>query len=191
MQRYKYRKTIDQRHEPLLNVLIGAGTTSYDGWLSTDYPFFDITNPKHWNYLFKKNKPDYLLAEHVFEHLTVEQAKMALTCAFSALNEKGNFRIAVPDKNHPDPDYIEHVRPGGSGPGCDDHKSFWEYKSFCEMASAIGYHCNTLEYFDEKGQLHSSELDENLGKINRSIHSYKGSIKGYSSLIVDLVKPSS
>ena len=184
--RLKYRRAISTNKNSLLKILIGSGATSYEGWLSTDYPFFDITNAAHWNYIFKKRKADHLLAEHVLEHLTPTQVEKSLQNAFKHLNPGGIFRIAVPDKNHPNPDYIEHVRPGGSGPGCDDHKSFWDYNTFSQLACKIGFKVSQIEFYDESGNLNSSAIDIEKGPIKRSCTIPNQSIHDYSSLVLDL-----
>jgi len=52
--------------------------------------------------------------------------------AFDFLRIGGTLRIAVPDGCHPDPNYIEHVRPGGTGAGADDHQFLYTYKTITE-----------------------------------------------------------
>ena len=73
--RFKYRKLINRANRPI-KLVVGAGLTEFQDWITTDYPFFDITNRKHWKFLFSKIKPDNLLAEHVMEHLTAHQVEI-------------------------------------------------------------------------------------------------------------------
>ena len=54
-----------------LRVVLGAGGTSYPGWIGTDRETLDLTSPRDWSRLFAPGSIDRLLAEHVFEHLTV------------------------------------------------------------------------------------------------------------------------
>ena len=123
--------------------------------------------------------------------LTEEEVEITLQNAFHFMNSNGCFRIAVPDKNHPNPNYIEYVRPGGSGPGCDDHWSFWSFESISGLAKKIGFKSNLIEYYDGFGKLHSVPIDDEKGIIKRSVtkSSTNATIPDYSSLIVDLIKP--
>jgi predicted SAM-dependent methyltransferase len=187
--RIRYRKYVQQSNSPL-KVVLGSGTTDLENWVSTDYPFFDILKAKQWNFLFRSKSPQFLLAEHVLEHLTEKDVGIALSNAYKYLGPDGNFRIAVPDKNHPNTDYIEYVRPGGNGPGCDDHKSFWEIDSLSELAESIGYEVTPLECYNKEGVFYQSQqYDNKKGYIFRSrLNGVSNLISDYSSLIVDLRK---
>jgi predicted SAM-dependent methyltransferase len=55
-----------------MKVIIGAGRTSYDGWLSTQEHELNLLSKESWNRLFEPGGVDALLAEHVWEHLTYE-----------------------------------------------------------------------------------------------------------------------
>ena len=116
-----------------LKIIIGAGATRYDGWIATDIPAFDILNREHWTLLFPEHSIDRMLAEHVFEHLTPEQLAAVLREARRYLNSGGRIRFAVPDGNHPDPNYIDRVRPGGSGIGASDHKVLYDCDSISNL----------------------------------------------------------
>lgn len=172
-----------------LKVILGAGFTEYDGWVKTDYPFFDITNEKHWNYFFDTKKPSKLLCEHVLEHFTDTDVNAILKLAFQHLELNGNIRIAVPDKKHPNPAYIEYVRPGGSGWGADDHRSFWNNDSMGDLLNKIGFEVSLLEYYNDEKKLITSKFDLDNGEINRShAYGFKNEIENYSSLIIDAKK---
>ena len=69
------------------------------------------------------------MAEHVFEHLTVSDAKIACENCHKFLRKGGNLRIAVPDGFFPDKEYIDLVKPGGSGLGAKDHKKLYNFRS--------------------------------------------------------------
>ncbi len=107
-------------------MILGAGRTQYSGWIATDYPVFDIFKSWQWSFLLKGTKLDNILMEHVLEHFTKRQVGAFLRLAKKYLKPNGIIRIAVPDGFHPNPDYIEFVKPGGSGPGADDHKILWK-----------------------------------------------------------------
>lgn len=186
--RASIRRLIDG-HDKELKVNLGAGGIDFEGWIATDYPFFDITNPRHWNYFFKRRKPLRLLAEHVLEHLTEEQVNMVFRNASVHLKVGGSFRIAVPDAWHSNPDYVECVRPGGWGHGSDDHKTFWNIESLSSVAEKYGFQVVALEYFDADKNFRSVPFDDKFGIIRRSrTKGYKSLVEGSSSLIIDCIK---
>ncbi|NEN23421.1 hypothetical protein G3O08_07900 [Cryomorpha ignava] len=173
-----------------LKLNIGSGILSYQGWTDLNLPFFDLTSDKLWVYFFQGSPINNILLEHVLEHLTVDDVRHSLKLAKTYLVKNGRIRIAVPDKNHPNPEYIEYVRPNGSGPGADDHKSFWNYSDFLNLAKELGYNYELFEYYKEDGELIMNELDEKNGIVTRTARNpSKGSIEDYSSLIVDLIAP--
>jgi predicted SAM-dependent methyltransferase len=65
----------------------------------------------------------------------------------------------VPDGLHPDPEYIEWARPGGSGSGALDHKVLYDYHSLEDVLQAAGFQVRRLEYFDEEGRFHFATND--------------------------------
>jgi predicted SAM-dependent methyltransferase len=188
-QKRQLKKEIEAVEGPL-KVILGSGKTEFAGWIATDYPFFDITNPKDWRYFFNSKNPDNLLAEHVLEHLSEDQVAKVLKLAYQYLNPGGCFRIAVPDKNHPNPQYIEFVRPGGSGVGAHDHKSFWDYKSLSKVCQEYNFTPKLLEYYDKEGNFHRFELNKKNGIIKRTGVNNQQHPKGFhrSSLIIDALK---
>src|SRR5690554_2271245 len=92
-----------------LRVVLGAGGIYQEGWIATDIDRLNIVQEQDWHALFVPNSIDVLLAEHVWEHLTLEEGVIGLKHCFQFLKPGGYFRIAVPDGNHPDPEYIEYV----------------------------------------------------------------------------------
>lgn len=171
-----------------LKIIIGAGITQFDGWVATDIPAFDILKHGHWAELFQPNSIDRMLAEHVFEHLTPHQFQDFLRIARIYLSDEGCIRVAIPDGYHPDPNYIEHVRPGGIGVGADDHKVLYTCDSMADILNAQGYDYQFLEYFDADGQFHRVDWQTKDGFIQRSSQYDKRNADGklaYTSLIVD------
>lgn len=132
------------------------------------------------------------MAEHVWEHLTGEGALQANANCYEFLRPGGRLRIAVLDGFHPDPAYIEYIRPGGPGPGADDHKVFYYYQSLKEQLEKTGFMVHLLEYWDERGHFHFREWTSEDGHIRRSkrydLRNQDGSLV-YNSLIVDAVNP--
>lgn len=180
------------RNKSAIKLVIGAGDTTFKGWLSTDYPILDVTNAQHWHQFFSRSTIRRILAEHVFEHLTVEQLKTFLNVVRPYLTPDANIRIAVPDGNHPEQKYIEYVEPDGKGDGADDHKVLYTYQLLQDAIETEGYRVVLLEYYDEKGTFHEQPWDEADGDIKRSkrnqlsaADSPPGRPLNYTSLIVD------
>lgn len=199
---YRRRQSIAQRQRSIreqakrliaqgnpLKIVIGAGTTQYEGWVSTDLPYHDILMDNDWAALFTAGTIDRILAEHVFEHLTIDQFQAFLRITRRYLTTTGRIRIAVPDGNHPDHVYIDYVRPNGTGIGADDHKVLYTYELMQNAVEQAGYNYQFLEWFDSDGQFHQVEWDSADGHIHRSAHYDKrnqGKPLSYTSLIVDV-----
>jgi predicted SAM-dependent methyltransferase len=170
----RQRLRVQINNSDKLKVIIGAGDTSYEGWIATNYSVFDARNEKHWEELFGDRLIDNLLAEHVFEHLFYEDSLKAWQIAFDFLKSGGRMRIAMPDRNHPSLYHKNLVKPNGLEPGADDHKFFWGYIELTQVLKKIGYKIELLEYFDENGVYHFKDWSIDDGYIERSKRFYKG-----------------
>jgi predicted SAM-dependent methyltransferase len=132
------------------------------------------------------------MAEHVWEHLTDHDTALANKNCFQYLKPGGVLRLAVPDGFNPSKEYIEYVRPGGTGPGADDHKVLYTYQSMKERLERAGFKINTLEYWDENGKFYYIDWTDEGGRIRRSRRYDPRNQDGrlhYTSLIVDAIKP--
>jgi len=174
---------------------IGAGpdgaAPEYKDWVATDIEILDITDTENWKKLLGKKQLDNILAEHVWEHLSDNDTKLANLNCFKFLKKGGKLRIAVPDGFHPDATYIENVRPGGKGVGSDDHKILYTYKSMKDRLEAAGFKVDLVEYWDEHGTFQFKDWDPADGYIKRSRLNDPRNQKGelvYTSLFVDAVK---
>lgn len=166
---------------------IGSGNNHYSGWINLDLPYFDVTTAISWEKYLNSYKFHAILMEHVLEHLTENDIRTALSLAKKYMAPDGTIRIAVPDSYHPNPEYINHVKPNGIGPGADDHKTFWNIDTFTDLAKDLGFLVEAKEYYNHKGELVMNNLDEVLGPITRTARKpRKTGITDYSSLIVDL-----
>jgi predicted SAM-dependent methyltransferase len=99
-----------------------------------------------------------------------------------------NIRIAVPDGYHKDKEYIEWVRPGGSGIGADDHKHLFNWKSLSKYFEEHGFKAHPVEYWDKDGKFHTTYENDEKGYVLRSFINDKRNSDGkphYTSLIVD------
>lgn len=188
----KNRIIQNARKEKKIKIIIGSGKDygEENEWLNTDIPHFNILDANDWKYFFGKQKIDNLLGEHVMEHLTENETVKALKLAFEYLKPGGIFRIAVPDGFHPNPNYIEYVKPGGAGPGCEDHKVLWNYQTLTKAAATQNFTFNLLEYYNEDGKFYMKEFSISDGYIKRSKRNNFswGVIKDYTSLIIDFTK---
>lgn len=132
-----------------------------------------------------------MLAEHVWEHLTLKEASIAFKYCFKYLKHGGYFRIAVPDGYHVDKDYIDYVKVRGTGPGSDDHKVLYTIEVLQKMLEDAGFTVKPLEYFNKNGEFIFNEWSTDQGKIHRSMRfdsRNQGSTLSYTSLIVDAYK---
>lgn len=180
---YKYRHI-------RLKIIVGSAGTKFNGWINTDINILDITSFSDWQKFFKNSEISNILAEHVWEHLTKEESKIALDNCFKFLKKDGRLRIAVPDGNFPDKDYINHVKPGGHGAGSDDHKILYTHATLCKELENAGFMVQLVEYFDENGRFLKNKWSAEEGFIHRSFEFDKrneNELK-YTSLIIDGIK---
>ncbi|MGY4383132.1 putative SAM-dependent methyltransferase [Pedobacter sp. UYP24] len=173
-----------------LQIIIGAHNTDYDSWLPTNIESLNLLQIDSFKYLFGDKKATRFLAEHVFEHISYHDALIALKNCYQYLEKGGSVRIAVPDGFHPNPEYINMVKPGGFGEGAHDHKLLYDYKKLSAVFEEAGFTPSLLEYYDESGKFHFTEWDSKDGHVIRSKR-YDKRFKeplGYSSLIIDGIK---
>ena len=186
---YRLRRFAPQRP---LRVVLGASAHFPCGWFATEFEFLDMLKPESWRQWFEPSGVEALLAEHVWEHLSAEQGLRAARLCYEYLKPGGYLRVAVPDGLHPNPDYVEAVRPGGSGAGADDHKLLYTHQSLSALFQEAGFEVRLLEYFDEQGEFHAVEWDPQGGFILRSSRfdprNQAGQLR-YTSVILDAVKP--
>lgn len=174
-----------------IRIIVGSGGIPLGGWIGTDINTLNITNKNDWGKLFRPLSIHAILAEHVLEHLSIEEASCSLDNCFNYLTHNGYMRIAVPDGFHPSEKYIQNVMPGGKGSGSMDHKVLYNYKTLTNILESNGFQVILLEYFDEKGEFHFKDWDPYKGMIVRSMRYDPRNREGsmiYSSLIVDAVK---
>ena len=186
-----YVRRAVRRNRSGLRIIIGASGTAYAGWIPTEYPLIDVGDAVSLRRFFKDGSVDAILAEHVWEHLSLGQAAAAAENCFRLLKGGGYLRIAVPDGLHPDKEYIDYVRPGGHGAGSDDHKVLYTYRTLTNLLGAAGFRVTLLEWFDEDERFHFREWDPAMGYIARSTRfddRNKTNPTAYTSLIADAVK---
>jgi predicted SAM-dependent methyltransferase len=172
-------------------LVVGASGIDQDGWIPTDQSYLDLLKPRQWRRYFEPGSLHAVFAEHVWEHLTPEEALTAARTCAEFLAAGGYVRVAVPDGLNPDPAYIAGVRPGGTGAGADDHKVLYTYRTLSEVFERAGFRVRLLEYFDEAGQFHAEPWDVKDGLVRRSARFDPRNTDGklvYTSVILDATK---
>lgn len=176
-------------------VIIGAGNTSYEGWLATQEEELNLLNIEDYYKLFgEEESVDAFLAEHVFEHLSYEEGVKAGKNIYKFLKTGGYIRVAVPDINFKNEWYHNMCKPGGTGDinhPAYSHKVFYDYKTLIEIFEKIGFKVDLLEYCDENGRFHFNYWSPDDGIIGRSLRfdtrNNNGSL-GMVSIIIDAYK---
>ena len=174
-----------------IKIICGAGDSRFSGWISTNINQFNLLNENHYARLFKKKIVDNFLCEHVFEHIQENQVFAVIKNMSMCLKKGGVIRIAVPDGFFPDKNYIDSVKPFGTGPGAYDHKVLYNYHTIKKNIPKDLFDLSLIEYFDENGKFIKKNLDEKNGYIFRSLKNDKRNIDNkikYTSLILDLKK---
>lgn len=152
-----------------MKIIIGAAMSSQRGWFSTNEQWLDITSEMDWERVFKgKSLLSNVLAEHVFEHLTEDEAGKALQLISKHMIFGGKIRVAVPDGYNPDPFYIKHVNIGGIGADAADHKQLLNSDSLTRILQESGFSTNLLEGYLASGELIQREVDSGSGRVTRS-----------------------
>lgn len=168
-----------------LKVILGAGPTDFPGWLKTDKDLLNVSRPSDWSSLFKPDSIDSLLSEHMFEHLTRDEARLAVGECYRYLKPGGLFRIAVPDGYRRDPIYVTEAGAKEAG-----HQVVYNVDTLTNLLQSVGFRTTPLEYFDAQQQFHVVPWDTNDGFIKRSLYfdrqeSFRCGNLFYTSLIVD------
>jgi predicted SAM-dependent methyltransferase len=173
-------------------IIIGSSGTSLKGWTATDREVVDLLREDTWTTYFERDSLTAILAEHVWEHLSADEAIQAARTCHRFLKPGGYLRVAVPDGLHPNSSYIEAVRPGGSGPGAHDHKVIYNHVTLQDLFSNVGFDVRLYEFFDKQGQFHFSDWDPADGMVWRSKRFDERNSNGqltYTSIILDAIKP--
>jgi predicted SAM-dependent methyltransferase len=174
-----------------IRLIIGASGTKLPGWQETDQRYLDLLKPSDWARFFAPGAVAGIFAEHVWEHLKPADALTAARTCHRFLAVGGCLRVAVPDGLHPDPAYIDGVRPGGTGGGADDHQVLYDYRSLRQLFETAGFRVELLEYFDEAGTFHRVDWSDERGHVARSARYDRRNAGGtltYTSVILDAIK---
>jgi predicted SAM-dependent methyltransferase len=175
-----------------IKIVIGAAGIFEPGWTATEIEQLNLLKPADWRRLFKRRGSiSAILAEHVWEHLSEDEGREAARQCYQYLKPGGFLRVAVPDGFHPDPAYIEYVKPRGHGAGADDHKVLYNWCSLMKIFEDAGFEIELLEWFDVSGRFHYVNWDPADGKIVRSSRFDERNFDrplAYTSIILDARK---
>ncbi len=178
-----------------MKIVIGAGKTVYEGWISTQENELNLLNRGDFEKMFADRKPSAFLAEHVWEHMTLEDGIIAAQNCYDFLAEGGYIRVAVPDANFRNEWYQSIIKVGGKGDPnhpAFTHKIVYDYKTLCDVFEKVGFAVDLLEYCDENGTFHYKYWNVLDGKIGRSLRfdtRNKDGKLGMVSIIIDAKKP--
>ena len=171
-----------------LRVILGAGPTDFPGWLQTDKEILDVTSPNDWRALFVPASIDSVLCEHLLEHLSEQEARVAVAECYRYLKPGGLFRVAVPDGYRRDPAYVAEASPPNEG-----HQFLYNVDTLSALLESAGFTTTPLEYFDAQEQFHALPWDEKDGLIQRCARfdtqqSFQRGDLFYTSVIIDARK---
>lgn len=192
LRQYSVLRLRGQARRQPCRVVIGAGGVCEPGWISTNIEVLNIFKNDDWARVFREGTIDTIFAEHVWEHLTEGEARVAAELCSRYLRAGGYCRIAVPDGLCPDPAYIKAVRPGGDLKGRHAHKVLYTRKTLGEVFAGAGLTVTFYEFYDEQGAFHFEEWDPSGGKVRRSKRFDQRNADGvlrYTSLVMDAFKP--
>lgn len=156
-----------------MKLIIGAGNNTYDGWIPTQIDSLDLLCPEDFERQLKGQLADAMLAEHVWEHMTLEEGLIAAKNCFTYLKPGGYLRCAVPDAFFSNEAYRNMVQVGGPGPvdlPASTHKILYDYKTSQDLFRRAGFDVELLEYCDENGVFHYNywnDLDDHIGRSYR------------------------
>lgn len=180
-----------------MKIVIGAGKTSFPGWISTQENELNLLNRADFERILNGEKAEAFLAEHVWEHMTEEEGTEAARSCYEFLEEGGYIRVAVPDANFRNKWYQNMVKIGGNGDPnhpAYSHKIVYDYRTLRRVFEQAGFECELLEYCDENGDFHYKYWNDADGHIGRSLrydtrNSYETGTLGMVSIIMDAKKP--
>lgn len=179
----------------MTRVILGAGTTTQEGWISTQETDLNLLNPEDFARWFAPESVDAFLAEHVWEHMTEEDAATAARNCFRYLKPGGYIRVAVPDANFRNEAYQQMVQIGGPGPAdhpAASHKIVYDHRTLTAVFEHAGFEVTLLEYCDDDGNFHYRYWNSDDGHIGRSYRfdtRNAGNQLGMVSIIIDAFKP--
>jgi predicted SAM-dependent methyltransferase len=130
-------------------IQFGCGGNRINGWENYDSEI-DISKTLP----FQNNIATHVLAEHVMEHITIQQAWHFIEECYRILDHGGVLRLAVPCVSKifklADQEYFEFIKRNGWGDSTlkdavksiifnHEHKTIWESSSLESIVQVIGF----------------------------------------------------
>ncbi|PWK09023.1 class I SAM-dependent methyltransferase [Tumebacillus permanentifrigoris] len=179
----------------MAKVVIGAGEfRNNPGWLYTQEDELNLLRREDWAARFAPASIEAILAEHVWEHLTLREAGEAAVLCYEFLRLGGHIRVAVPDFHFPNEEYHHICQVGGPGPAdhpAASHQVFYTYQTLTKVFEQAGFQVNLLEYCDEFGEFHEhpwADADGVIYRSRRHDHRNRDGVLRSMSLILDARK---
>lgn len=185
-RRWKVNKYLRGHHEVKLH--LGCWTHLLEGWLNTDKSvrgcylgavYMDVGK----SFLLPDNSVDFVYSEHMFEHLTLQQARNMLRECCRVMKPGGVIRLATPNIKflldlylHPENEinkrYIEWAAKEGNTPA----KSVYVINRFhTAWGHQIIYDYESLSLLLEEGGF----VDVHLCEMSKSDHPQLNDIEGH------------
>ena len=136
---------------------------------------FIVTNIYHHNFnildlssmkQFINGRPvGRYMTEHVFEHLSYNDAKTGLQNMYATLIDGGRVRICVPDGYLPSVKYQEYIKVGNAF----KHKMVWTIDNLKPLLEKVGFEVVPLEYWNKDGtERYTGQWDDKDGYLQRT-----------------------
>ena len=119
LARSQARKRLSNSLPKHAKVQIGCGEHSFDGWVNVDINRAvnpDVRLDLRAGFPAPAESVAFIFSEHVFEHLTLDDGRRVFIDCYSALEQAGVMRIAMPDLRYIVKRYMEGRYEGEGGP---------------------------------------------------------------------------
>jgi predicted SAM-dependent methyltransferase len=163
------------------------------GWACSRIEDLNLLRAGDFEEMLKPSSLAVIFAEHVWEHLTIEEGVIAARNCAPYLSDGGRLRVAVPDGFSTIPGYVAYVKPFHAGAGDRNHRVLYNRQTLSGVLEEAGLRVELLEYFDKGGQFHTCHIDEECGRVRRSARfdpRNRDGVLRYTSLIVDAFRRS-
>ena len=126
---------------------------------------FDILDVSSMKQFIKGRPVGKYMTEHVFEHLSYNDAKKGFQNMYATLIDGGRVRICVPDGYLPSVTYQEYIKVGNAF----DHKMVWTIDNLKPLLEKVGFEVVPLEYWNKNGtERYTGKWDDKDGYLQRT-----------------------
>ena len=126
---------------------------------------FDILDVSSMKQFIKGRPVGKYMTEHVFEHLSYNDAKKGFQNMYATLIDGGRVRICVPDGYLPSVTYQEYIKVGNAF----EHKMVWTIDNLKPLLEKVGFEVVPLEYWNKNGtERYTGKWDDKDGYLQRT-----------------------